>query len=116
MKYNCELMYDMLSYYCSLVIFRDVFFVSEGHRKPETYCANLCDQHKFCASRSVLLRTGLNSNVIMDVYNISETQENTMNKDKGVFMTAQEVNKEIEILKTVFGHCKTGGMSAVQLR
>ena len=25
-----------------------------------------------------------------------------MNKDKGVFMTAQEVNKEIEILKTVF--------------
>ena len=32
-------------------------FVSEGHRKSETYCANLCDQHKFCASRSVLLRT-----------------------------------------------------------
>ena len=25
-----------------------------------------------------------------------------MNKDKGVVMTAQEVNKEIEILKTVF--------------
>ena len=22
---------------------REVFFVSEGHRKPETYCANLCD-------------------------------------------------------------------------
>ena len=22
---------------------RGVFFVSEGHRKPETYCANLCD-------------------------------------------------------------------------
>ena len=32
-------------------------FVSEGHRKSETYCANLFDQHKFCASRSVLLRT-----------------------------------------------------------
>ena len=29
--------------YCSLVIFREVFFVSEGHRKPETYRANLCD-------------------------------------------------------------------------
>ena len=26
--------------YCSLVIFREVFFVSEGHRKPETYRAN----------------------------------------------------------------------------
>ena len=25
------------------VISREVFFVSEGHRKPETYCANLCD-------------------------------------------------------------------------
>ena len=43
--------------YCSLVISREVFFVSEGHRKPETYCANLCEQHKFCASRSVLLGT-----------------------------------------------------------
>ena len=31
--------------------------MSEGHRKPETYRANLCDQHKFCASRSVLLGT-----------------------------------------------------------
>ena len=29
--------------YCSLVIFREVFFVSEGHRKPEIYSANLCD-------------------------------------------------------------------------
>ena len=29
--------------YCSLAIFREVFFVSEGHRKPETYRANLCD-------------------------------------------------------------------------
>ena len=29
--------------YCSLVISREVFFVSEGHRKPETYGANLCD-------------------------------------------------------------------------
>ena len=29
--------------YCSLVISREVFFVSEGHRKPETYRANLCD-------------------------------------------------------------------------
>ena len=43
------------SYY-SLIIFREVSFVSEGHRKPETYRANLCDEHKFCASRSVLLR------------------------------------------------------------
>ena len=43
--------------YCSLVMSREVFCVSEGHRKPETYRANLCDQHKFCASRSVLLRT-----------------------------------------------------------
>ena len=34
---------------------KEVFFVSKGHRKPETYRANLCDQHKFCASRSVLL-------------------------------------------------------------
>ena len=29
--------------YCSLVMSREVFFVSEGHRKPETYRANLCD-------------------------------------------------------------------------
>ena len=29
--------------YCSLVISREAFFVSEGHRKPETYRANLCD-------------------------------------------------------------------------
>ena len=29
--------------YCLLVISREVFFVSEGHRKPETYRANLCD-------------------------------------------------------------------------
>ena len=34
MKFGC---------YCSLVISREVFFVSEGHRKPETYRANLCD-------------------------------------------------------------------------
>ncbi len=26
---------------CSLVISREVFFVSEGHRKPETYCVLL---------------------------------------------------------------------------
>ena len=29
--------------YCSLVISREVFCVSEGHRKPETYRTNLCD-------------------------------------------------------------------------
>ena len=29
--------------YCLLVISREVFCVSEGHRKPETYRANLCD-------------------------------------------------------------------------
>ena len=29
--------------YYSLVISREVFFVSEGHRKPEIYRANLCD-------------------------------------------------------------------------
>ena len=28
---------------CSLVISSEVFFVSEGHRKPETYRTNLCD-------------------------------------------------------------------------
>ena len=33
----------IFSGYCSLVISREVFFVSEGHRKPEIYCANLCD-------------------------------------------------------------------------
>ena len=33
---------DFYPYY-SMVIFREVFFVSEGHRKPETYRANLCD-------------------------------------------------------------------------
>ena len=32
-------------------------FVSKDHRKPETYRANLCDQHKFCTSRSMLLKT-----------------------------------------------------------
>ena len=42
---------------CSLVISREAFFVSEGHKKTETYRANLCDRHKFCASRSVLLGT-----------------------------------------------------------
>ena len=29
--------------YCSLVISREVFCVSEGHRKPETQRTNLCD-------------------------------------------------------------------------
>ena len=39
--------YDIFDY-CSLVVSREVFFVSEGHRKPETYRAiyaisiNLC--------------------------------------------------------------------------
>ena len=47
--------------YCSLVISREVFFVSEGHRKPETYRANLCEQHKFCASQRVAGH-GVNSN------------------------------------------------------
>ena len=47
---------DFYPYY-SLMIFREVFFVSEVHRKSETYRANLCDQHNFCASQSVLLRT-----------------------------------------------------------
>ena len=28
--------------------------MGEGHRKSERYRANLCDQHKFCALRSVL--------------------------------------------------------------
>ena len=37
------LRYCERSGYCSLVISREVFFVSEGHRKPETYRANLCD-------------------------------------------------------------------------
>ena len=37
------LIYFETFYYCSLVISREVFFVSEGHRKPETYRANLCD-------------------------------------------------------------------------
>ena len=47
---------DFYPYY-SMVIFREVFFVSEGHRKPETYHANLYNQYKFCASQSVLLKT-----------------------------------------------------------
>ena len=45
----------------------------------------------------------------MNVYNILKTQENTMDKDKGVFMTAREVNMEIEMLKTVFDIVRTGG-------
>ena len=61
--YNCSILkenylhgfFSVLCCYCLLVISREVFFVSKGHRKPETYRANLCDQHKFCASRSVLL-------------------------------------------------------------
>ena len=42
---QAELVYDIIEIqcYCSLVISREVFFVSEGHRKPETYRANLCD-------------------------------------------------------------------------
>ena len=32
--------------------------MGEGRRKPERYRANLCDQHKFCTSRSVLLGAG----------------------------------------------------------
>ena len=57
MPNNCLTESGKFPGYCSLVIFREAFFVSEGHRKPETYRANLCDYHKFCASRSVLLRT-----------------------------------------------------------
>ena len=40
--YNYAVHYGLCCY-CSLVIFREVFFVSEGHRKPEIYRANLCD-------------------------------------------------------------------------
>ena len=47
---------DFYPYY-SMVIFRVVYIMSEGHRKPETYRANLYDQYKFCASQSVLLKT-----------------------------------------------------------
>ena len=32
--------------------------MGEGRRKPERDRANLCDQHKFCTSRSVLLGAG----------------------------------------------------------
>ena len=48
---------DVTCPYCGMLQPSAVFFVSKGHRKPETYRANLCDQHKFCASRSVLLGT-----------------------------------------------------------
>ena len=34
---------DSKDVYKRQVISREVFVVSEGHRKPETYCANLCD-------------------------------------------------------------------------
>ena len=67
LRYNCEgteqlrcdvtMQQAAFRSYWLLVISREAFFVSEGHRKPETYRANLCDQHKFCASRSVLLGT-----------------------------------------------------------
>ena len=40
-RYNLHVF--VLNSYCSLVMSREVFFVSEGHRKPETYRANLCD-------------------------------------------------------------------------
>ena len=60
---NCLTELGMFPGYCSLVIFREVFFVSEGHRKPETYRANLCDYHKFCASRKRVAENGVNSNV-----------------------------------------------------
>ena len=41
---HCQKVEGMINYsYCSLVVSREVFFVSEGHRKPETYRANLCD-------------------------------------------------------------------------
>ena len=55
-KYQ-TLLFVQIYGYCSLVMSREVFCVSEGHRKPETYRANLCDQHKFCTSRSMLLKT-----------------------------------------------------------
>lgn len=32
--------------------------MGEGRRKPERYRANLCAQHKFCTSRSVLPGAG----------------------------------------------------------
>lgn len=57
MPNNCLTELGKFPGYCSLVIFREAFFVSEGHKKTETYRANLCDRHKFCASRSVLLGT-----------------------------------------------------------
>ena len=58
-KLRCDVTMQKAAFhsYWLLVISREAFFVSEGHRKPETYRANLCDQHKFCASRSVLLGT-----------------------------------------------------------
>jgi hypothetical protein len=43
MPNNCLTESGKFPGYCSLVIFREAFFVSEGHRKPETYRANLCD-------------------------------------------------------------------------
>ena len=39
------------------VIFHEAFFVSEGHRKPGPYRTNLCDQHRFGVSRSVMSGT-----------------------------------------------------------
>ena len=38
---------------------KSLVFIGEGHRKSERYRANLCDRHKFCALRSVLLGTGV---------------------------------------------------------
>ena len=39
------------------VIFHEAFFVSEGHRKSGAYRTNLCDQHRFGVSRSVMSGT-----------------------------------------------------------
>ncbi len=45
--------------YCSLVISREVFFVSEGHRKPETYCANSgCDGISSCQQPGTFMHIG----------------------------------------------------------
>ena len=41
--------------YCSLIAFREVFFVTKGHKKTRDLRREIMRKHDFCASRSVLL-------------------------------------------------------------
>ena len=50
--YNYAVHYGLCCY-CSLVIFREVFFVTTGHRKPENLGAKSCKSMILCIAERV---------------------------------------------------------------